>query len=144
MPDISVTPASHDYGTVVIGDTASQTFTVENLGDADLEVASTVLTGLGAGSFQVVSGGGGFTLAPGGQRMIEIEFSPATVGTKDADLEIASNDPDTPVLTVPLTGAAVEGGGSVLEIPTVSPAGLAALAALLLVLGLAMLRRRTA
>jgi hypothetical protein len=143
MPDISVTPASHDYGTVVIGDTASQTFTVENLGDADLEVASTVLTGLGAGSFQVVSGGGGFTLAPGGQRMIEIEFSPATVGTKDADLEIASNDPDTPVLTVPLTGEAVEGGGSVLEIPTVSPAGLAALVLLLAGIGLAMLRRRT-
>jgi hypothetical protein len=75
--------------------------------------------------------------------MIEIEFSPATVGTKDADLEIASNDPDTPVLTVPLTGEAVEGGGSVLEIPTVSPAGLAALVLLLAGLGLAMLRRRT-
>jgi hypothetical protein len=79
------------------------------------------------------------------QQVIEVEFTPSSVGPKIADLEIASDDPDTPLLAVPLAGEGVEpGGGSVLEIPTVSPLGLAALAALLLGLGLAVLRRRAA
>lgn len=144
-PDIAVTPPSHDYGQVAVGAAAGQVFTVENLGNADLEVTSSLLEGPDAGEFQIVSGDGAFTLAPGGQHQIEIEFVPATPGAKIAELQIASDDPDTQVLTVPLAGEGVDpGGGNVLEIPTVSPLGLGALAALLLALGLGVLRRRTA
>jgi hypothetical protein len=144
-PDIAVDPAAHDYGMVAVGIGSTQAFTVENVGTADLNVSSTQLTGPDAGDFAIVSGGGAFTLAPMAQQVIEVEFTPSSVGPKSADLEIASDDPDTPLLVVPLAGEGVDaGGGSVLEIPTVSPLGLAALAALLLGLGLAVLRRRAA
>ena len=78
---------------------------------------------------------------------IDVEFAPGSVGAKTADLEIASDDPDDPLVVVPLAGEGAEPGEgepSVLEIPTVSPLGLAALAALLVGLGVGVLRRRTA
>jgi len=144
-PDIAVTPPSFDYGAVTVGDTALQAFTVENVGSADLDVSATSITGADAADFAIVSGGGAFTLAPAAQQVIEIEFTPGSVGPKSAALEIASDDPDTPLLAVPLAGEGVAAPGpgpSVLEIPAVSPLGLAALAALLCGLGLALLRRR--
>jgi len=144
-PDIAVDPTSHDYGQVALGAGSTQAFTVENVGTADLNVSSTQITGPDAGDFAIVSGGGAFTLAPMAQQVIEVEFTPSSVGPKSADLEIASDDPDTPLLVVPLAGEGVDaGGGSVLEIPTVSPLGLAALAVLLLGLGFGVLRRRAA
>jgi hypothetical protein len=144
-PDIAVDPTAHDYGMVAVGIGSTQAFTVENVGTADLNVSSTQLTGPDAGDFAIVSGGGAFTLAPMAQQVIEVEFTPSSVGPKSADLEIASDDPDTPLLVVPLAGEGVDaGGGSVLEIPTVSPLGLAALAVLLLGLGFGVLRRRAA
>jgi hypothetical protein len=141
IPNVAATPSPFDFGPVTVGVTVLQAFTVENTGGADLDVSGTAITG--AADFVIVSGGGPFTLAPGGQQVIEIEFTPSSVGPKSADFEIASDDPDTPLLAVPLAGEGI-GGPSVLEIPAVSPLGLVALAALLLGLGLAVLRRRPA
>jgi hypothetical protein len=145
-PDIAVDPPSFDYGPVPVGATVPQAFTVENLGSVDLNVASTAITGADAADFAIAAGGGAFTLAPGAQQVLEVEFTPGGLGPKSAALEVASDDPDTPLLTVPLTGEGIAAGGgpSVLEIPAVSPLGLAALAALLLGLGLGVLRRRPA
>jgi hypothetical protein len=145
-PDIAVDPPSFDYGPVPVGATVPQAFTVENLGSVDLNVASTAITGADAADFAIAAGGGAFTLAPGAQQVLEVEFTPGSIGPKSAALEVASDDPDTPLLTVPLTGEGIAAGGgpSVLEIPAVSPLGLAALAALLLGLGLGVLRRRPA
>ncbi|MCI0584257.1 MAG: choice-of-anchor D domain-containing protein, partial [Chloroflexi bacterium] len=144
IPNIAAAPSPFDFGPVTVGATVLQAFTVENLGSADLNVTGTQITGANAGDFAIVSGGGAFVLAPAAQQVIEVEFAPGSAGLKSAALEIASDDPDTPLLAVPLAGEGVAGGGgpSVLEIPAVSPLGLAALAALLLGLGLVFLRRR--
>lgn len=146
LPDIAVAPMAWDYGQVTVGATATQTFTVSNAGTADLSVTSTDLTGPDAVEFMITAGGGAFVLMPGDDRMIDVEFAPLVAGVKTADLEIVSDDPDTPLLIVPLDGegVGVGGPGSVLEIPTLSPLGLAALVALLLVAGLLALRRRRA
>jgi hypothetical protein len=61
-----------------------------------------------AGEFTIVDDGAS-TLAPGEQTTIRVRFAPGSVGPKMGQLEIASNDPDEGVVTVPLlgTGAAV-------------------------------------
>lgn len=138
-PDITVTPPSHDYGIVEVGLTASQSFTVENVGSGDLSITSTTING--DADFQVVAGGGAFVLMPGATQVIEVEFTPSVVGVRSADLEIASDDPDTPLLVVSLVAEGSEPVGGVLEIPTTSQLGLALLALVLAALGLVALRR---
>jgi hypothetical protein len=142
-PNIAVAPPAHDFGALDLGAAATQGFVVENTGDASLDVTSSQITGADAAEFQIVSGGGAFTLAPGAQQVIDVEFAPGSAGPKSAALEIASNDADSPLVVVALTGEGVE-GTTVLEIPVLSPAGVVALVMLLLGVGLRALRRRSA
>ena len=86
QPDIAVDPASNNYGVVTVGNSGSQTFTVTNEGDADLNVSATDLTGADAGEFSIDSGGGAFTLAPNASQDIVVSFSPASSGAKSATL----------------------------------------------------------
>jgi len=104
VPDISIDPTSRDFGDVNVGSSASQTFTISNDGNGDLQVSSTNLTGSNAGEFSITSGGGSFTLAPAATREIVVEFNPSNNGVKNAILRIASNDPDENPLDVALSG----------------------------------------
>lgn len=103
-PDIAVTPASFTYGPVTVGASSFQTFTVRNDGAQNLTVGSTTLGGLNANQFSIESGGGSFTLAPGGSRMVVVGFRPTRTGVKSAFLNINSNDPDEHTFTVTLNG----------------------------------------
>jgi hypothetical protein len=141
IPNAAVAPMAWDFGPVAVGDMPTQVFTLSNTGGADLTVSATTITGADAGELAIVSGGGAGVLAPGADELIEVAFNPAVPGVKSAALDIASDDPDTPLLSVPLSGEAVA-GQTVLEIPTLSPLGLAGLVGLLLAAGLVALRRR--
>ncbi|MFQ5648636.1 MAG: choice-of-anchor D domain-containing protein, partial [bacterium] len=107
MPDISVTPASHNFGNVVEGASASKVFQVGNDGQLPLNVTLTTLQGPGAAHFNIVSGGGGFTLVPGSTRNIEVGFNPTSTGAKTAMLRITSDDPDENPLDVNLSGTGI-------------------------------------
>ena len=104
VPDIAVTPLSWNYGQIVIGSSASITFTVSNQGSENLSVTSTDLVGSDAGLFNIVSGGGSFTLTPGATRDIVINFAPSTTGFKTGTLRLTSNDPDENPRDVSLIG----------------------------------------
>jgi hypothetical protein len=104
IPDISVSPASADYGDIELGDNATESFVVTNTGSADLAVSSTSLTGTNAGEFAIISGGGSFTLIPGANRTISVRFTPSSAGAKVAALTISSNDPDEDPLDIALAG----------------------------------------
>lgn len=108
-PDISVNPTSHDYGSVTVDSSKSQTFVVKNEGTADLEVSKTTRTGANKDQFNIESGGAPFTLKPGESHDIVISFNPSSDGSKNAVLEIESNDPapDEANLLVFLTGTGV-------------------------------------
>lgn len=101
-PDISVTPGSVDFGSVDVGSSASQKITVSNAGSDDLTVTDVSLSGADAGEFGESEGG--FTLPPGDTRDVTVSFSPTSDGAKSADLLVESNDPDTPIASVSLTG----------------------------------------
>ncbi|HHS13542.1 MAG TPA: choice-of-anchor D domain-containing protein, partial [bacterium] len=64
-PDIDISPASHDYGDVMLGQSSSRGFTVENKGGENLHITATELTGTHAADFGITSGGGARTLPPG-------------------------------------------------------------------------------
>ena len=65
VPEITVTPASHDYGPLVINSqSASQSFEIRNDGTADLQVTSISVVGASA-DFSITSGAGAVTLGPG-------------------------------------------------------------------------------
>ncbi|MDZ7265347.1 MAG: choice-of-anchor D domain-containing protein, partial [candidate division KSB1 bacterium] len=72
VPDISVTPASWDYGAINVGSVADKIFQVKNDGSANLLVTATTLTGTNAAEFSIQSGGGSFTLSPGASQNITV------------------------------------------------------------------------
>jgi len=105
--DISAVPGSHDFGSVTDGDDSSAlAFTVYNTGGSDLVIGTISIAGTNASEFSVQSDNcSGQTVTPSGICSIEIMFSPDTEGVKNADISFPSNDPDSPVLAVQLSGA---------------------------------------
>ena len=108
IPDIAVSPSSKNYGNVELGATSSQTFTVSNTGNGDLSVSSVTITGSNADQFSITSGGGSFTLAPGGTRSVSVQFAPTSQGAKSGTLRLASDDPDENPKEAALSGTGTE------------------------------------
>lgn len=104
QPDIAVTPVSHDYGDIPVASSGSQIVTISNNGDAPLSVSTLKLAGPNADEFNIVVGGGPFTLSSGESQDITVEFTPTSESSKSASLIIESNDPDEPLLGIELTG----------------------------------------
>lgn len=107
-PDIAVTPASHDYGSVVLGSVAPRTFEVANAGSAPLQVSSIALDVAGSPGFTLDSGGGPAVLDPGQVRSVVVSFAPFTLGAASGALVVSSDDPDEPSVVVPLAGSGAE------------------------------------
>ncbi len=110
IPDISVSPTSYNYGNVeVLTTSPSQTFTVTNVGDTDLVLDTIGLTGADASEFYFQNDiCSAQIIAPSGNCTIAVTFSPTSEGAKSATLSIPSNDPDTPVLNVQLSGIGID------------------------------------
>ncbi|MCX7843752.1 MAG: choice-of-anchor D domain-containing protein [Candidatus Bipolaricaulota bacterium] len=105
-PQIAVSPLAHDFGAVRVGqESAPLTVTVRNVGTAPLSVGTVSLTGPHAAEFLVRNDAvSGATIPPGGSRTLEVVFRPVSVGAKTATLRIPSDDPQTPVASVSLSG----------------------------------------
>lgn len=112
VPNISVTdsvaPASDrsvPFGSIAVGGQANQTVTVANIGNADL-----VLGQLGAANplavpFSVVNDNcSGQTISPAGNCSFGLRFEPLVAGAASDGLDISSNDPDEPSVTVNMNG----------------------------------------
>ncbi|HEC85069.1 MAG TPA: choice-of-anchor D domain-containing protein, partial [Thioploca sp.] len=117
VPDISVTPTSHDFGDVEVGDSLSVTVTIENTGDDNLELGQLNLadTDFAKSNDNCAN----TTVAAGDTCTIKVTFAPQTEGAKNATLSIPSNDPDTATATVTLTG---NGVANDVVTPTPAPA----------------------
>ena len=87
---------SHNFGNVPIGQSASQTFTVRNEGDAALTVERA--SGLGAPfTINPVNGSGSgddWAIVPSGTRTFTVTFSPTSVTSYSDTLTLVSNDKD--------------------------------------------------
>ena len=103
VPDISVVPMAYDFGNLKIGRGKTASFRVKNTGKADLLI-STSITGAEASMFTVMSGSGSKAIKPGRTLIIRVGFKPVSPGSKSSTLTITSNDPDTSITEIPLSG----------------------------------------
>lgn len=95
-----------DFGGALVGAPVARTFTLRNEGPVDLTGLSAAVTGAHAGDF-VPGALGATTLAAGATTTFEVTFTPSASGAREAELSIASNDPNSPFI-VALTGAGSE------------------------------------
>jgi hypothetical protein len=102
-PRVELTPGSHDFGALEIGESIQRTFKIKNTGNAALAISSLTLAGEDAGQFtapQPASCGG--PLLPGESCQFSVAFEPSEDGTFSANLEVvsdATSSPDTAALT---------------------------------------------
>ena len=85
-PNLSVSPGSFNYGSVVIGQTSNQLFSVINTGGLALTGSATV-----AGAPYSITAGSPFTVAPGQTQNLTVAFAPVAAGTFSTNLILASN-----------------------------------------------------
>lgn len=104
VSDISVTPTAYDFGNVKVKKSKAASFKVMNGGKGNLSIITSTITGTDASIFTITSGGGSKTIKPGKSLTMKITFKPTSKGSKSANLEITSNDPDTPTIDIPLSG----------------------------------------
>ncbi len=112
--------ASIAFGSVLVGNTSSAfTFTVKNLGSADLTGLAVRKDGTHATDF-TVSSLSTTTLAVGGSTTFTVTFAPGAADTRTAALHIDSNDADENPFDITLSGT---GLGALSGTKTVGPSG---------------------
>ncbi len=119
VPDARVAPASLDFGLTYQGWPRTLPLEVRNAGTDTLHVL-----GLASADAQVRVDEPKFAVPPLSSRTVRVTFAPSGPGTLVGALELACDDPDTPALTLPLAGAALDPPRA-----AVSPTALDALAA---------------
>lgn len=105
--NLSVNPDSRDFGSLSVGTSSpAQTFTITNTenGCAGLRLDPIALTGADAGEFSIRNNTCSDLLGGGESCGFEVIFSPASSGDKSATIPLNSDDPDTPAVTIQLTG----------------------------------------
>lgn len=103
--NISLSQTPFDPGSTNVGASVTQRYTVTNSGTMNLVITSMNVSGPDAGLFSQTNDCS--TLLPSGTCNIDVTFLPDSAGPKNATLSISSDDPDTPVMDVALTGTGV-------------------------------------
>lgn len=128
-PNISASPNSYYFGSVYVGKTSINAFTISNTGTTNLVIGTIEITDTDASEFSILNDTcSGQTIASSGTCRVNVRFSPASgipdrfsmaeyfkqamslltptgyKQTKSTILNIPSNDPDTPTLEAPLKG----------------------------------------
>ncbi|MEI1277508.1 choice-of-anchor D domain-containing protein [Leptospira venezuelensis] len=103
--------STENLGSVKITESSTaRVFTIQNNGELALNLTSTPViakTGAEAAQFTVDQSGTDNVLDPGETTEFTVTFSPSgSTGTKSAQLQIASNDPNTPIFILNLSGTA--------------------------------------
>lgn len=108
QPVIQVTPESHDFGAPYIACGAEQTYTISNLGSADLVIHDLdFATGSADLSFDPAEDSNGalpWTLPPGGEVDVFVAYTPLDEFADTGFLTVFSNDPARPEVMVTAKG----------------------------------------
>ena len=104
VADINLNPASLDFGVVFIGDSATLTSQIENVGDADLTVNSIVPAMGTSPDFSFMAPATPFVIPPGGSETVTVTYMPSDVGPDTGALDISSDDLDEPTVSLALSG----------------------------------------
>jgi Mg-chelatase subunit ChlD len=103
-PAISVTPASLNFGSAPVGQTVALTVTIQNTGNATLNVRTVSVSGAAFSLSGVPATP--FAIAAGGKQSFTLTMTPSVAGPQTGQLNIGSDDPNTPSWSGALTGTA--------------------------------------
>lgn len=103
LPIATIT-GSRDFGSATIGTTSQQIVTLKNTGSANLDVSGMSITGTDAASFSASNCG---TVVPGADCIINVSFTPTTIGAKLATLVITHNAAPATSSSVDLSGTGI-------------------------------------
>ena len=81
-----------------------QSISVQNIGTAPLQVSSVAMTGRDKSEFQIMDNNCPATLDPKSSCALNLNFLPATIGAKDAELLVQTNDATAPLSYAQLNG----------------------------------------
>ncbi len=103
QPGLSLTPTSASFGSVVTGNTNSQTVQIRNSGTSSLTVSQATVTGAG---FTLSGLAVPLTLTPGQSGNFNVQYAPQSAGNVSGAVSIVSNAPNSPA-TVALSATGV-------------------------------------
>ena len=101
-PAINVNPSSLDFGLVTVGSSGSLSITVTNTGAGQLNVGAILSPGAPYSISADSCSAGAF--GQNGTCVTTVQFTPTVDGTFPSSITIPSNDPNTPQVTVPISG----------------------------------------
>jgi Abnormal spindle-like microcephaly-assoc'd, ASPM-SPD-2-Hydin/Protein of unknown function (DUF1573) len=120
-PQLSVSAAAHDFGSVTVNTVASAPMTLTNSGASTLRISGVAVTGA---TFAASALKPPAKIPAGGSVQLNVTFSPKAAGTFSGRVSISSNDPDNPTTNVDLTGVATtEAVGRLTATPAVLSLG---------------------
>lgn len=119
LPEISVSPEHLAFGSLTAGFSTTRSITVVNNGPGALNISSVSPPN---GAFSIGQDlCSGRTLTTGQSCTVEVIFWPQGNGGFDSSLNILSNDPDSPLITVPMEGEAVAPAGNLVRLTVGTP-----------------------
>ena len=101
---VALVEATGDFGTRQLGSVRDHRIQLSNTGNLPLTITSLSIEGPDADQFQVLGTVPG-SLAVNASGPLTLRFAPTRIGSMQATLTIASNDPATPVYTLELAGS---------------------------------------
>jgi hypothetical protein len=101
---------SKDFGSVAVGTSTSLTFTIKNIGTADLTGLGITIDGADSAMFSVTANPTAPVNGPSGSTTFTVQFAPGSPGLKTAALHIANNDSDENPFDITITGTGTGGG----------------------------------
>lgn len=105
LPQASVSSGSISFSSQPLETiSAPKSVTVSNAGAAPLVVTGVTFSGADPQDYLVTSNGCMGPVSPGASCTLGVSFAPQEQGASNASLQIATNDPDNPVVTVSLSG----------------------------------------
>lgn len=114
IPEIAVTPASVDLGRVQLGQSNSAQVTISNNGNETLLINSINVAGPDASEFLQTNNC--TTVAPEQTCAVEISFTAAAAGMRNAQLLISSDDPENAEVSVPVSAEGFEATSNEIEL----------------------------
>ena len=94
QPALTANPSSVNFGSILVGNTASVNVTLTNSGTANLSISSASASGAGF-SMSTLSPQ---TLTPGGTAIFSVTFAPTASGNANGNVSITSTAPGSPLL----------------------------------------------
>jgi len=115
LPEITLSTNSVYINEVSVGSSSTGTFTITNVGNANLVVSS-----ISSNNSVFIVSPTSATVSAGQSQTVTVTFTPIATGTQSANITVTSNDSDEPTFTVEVSGSGVAAPAPEIALSTTS------------------------